>query len=440
MNDKGFNSLAIVSSFLFLRSPSFLIVLLTTCILFIVHSSSTLAMNTAARIESTSECGKIQLSQETANLLFDAGKQKWLLPRKDKINAKGKGDLQTYWLVINHQDDDCGSTRDNSSTMENGDATINTDDRDEKSKDGDWAYADTPTDDGNAKVERVNTSSHSRSNGIDGRTSRLIDWNVGMLLQLIKQIIARRNATSSSSKPRIPKFMNTMNSSSSSTDYDMPLEEVKEIITLPEFDSKAARRQQDPETVVVPELVESQLRDYVTCIAELYNENSFHNFDHASHVVMSVIKLMSRIVAPTSDVLADASEHNSGRGGSSAGGSGSDTDSRTSYSTMKSANVSMSIKHQRKKLAASLHDHTYGIVSISKTESSGVLKAFRKTILAQRSNIPFPTFLMRKSSSEINELRRATRLLSSHAPFRHLSMMLIIQVFLIHVSLKKILT
>jgi hypothetical protein len=30
----------------------------------------------------------------------------------------------------------------------------------------------------------------------------------------------------------------------------------------------------------------------------MYNDNPFHNFAHASHVVMSVLKLLSRIVAP----------------------------------------------------------------------------------------------------------------------------------------------
>jgi hypothetical protein len=39
---------------------------------------------------------------------------------------------------------------------------------------------------------------------------------------------------------------------------------------------------------------------YVTAIASMYRNNPFHNFEHASHVTMSVTKLLSRIVAPDS--------------------------------------------------------------------------------------------------------------------------------------------
>ena len=53
----------------------------------------------AARMESTGQKGRIQLSQETADLLVKAGKGSWLEERRDMVEAKGKGTLQTYWLV-----------------------------------------------------------------------------------------------------------------------------------------------------------------------------------------------------------------------------------------------------------------------------------------------------------------------------------------------------
>jgi hypothetical protein len=55
-------------------------------------------MNTASRMESNSKPGRIQVSQETADLLIAAGREDWVTPRQDKIKAKGKGMLQTYWL------------------------------------------------------------------------------------------------------------------------------------------------------------------------------------------------------------------------------------------------------------------------------------------------------------------------------------------------------
>ena len=57
-------------------------------------------VNTAARMESTGQRGRIQLSQSTADLLLVAGKERWLVPREDPVTAKGKGTMQTYWLEM----------------------------------------------------------------------------------------------------------------------------------------------------------------------------------------------------------------------------------------------------------------------------------------------------------------------------------------------------
>eukprot|EP00977_Amphora_coffeiformis_P001874 scaffold361_cov107-Amphora_coffeaeformis.AAC.1 len=49
-------------------------------------------------MESTGMIGKIQVSAETADELIAKGKVHWLKPREDKIVAKGKGQLDTFWL------------------------------------------------------------------------------------------------------------------------------------------------------------------------------------------------------------------------------------------------------------------------------------------------------------------------------------------------------
>lgn len=51
-------------------------------------------MNTASRMESTGQRGKVQVSQETADLLVAAGKTSWITPREERIVAKGKGESQ----------------------------------------------------------------------------------------------------------------------------------------------------------------------------------------------------------------------------------------------------------------------------------------------------------------------------------------------------------
>jgi class 3 adenylate cyclase len=55
-------------------------------------------VNTASRMESTGEKNRIQISGVTADLICDAGKGHWFIPREDLVDAKGKGKLQTFWL------------------------------------------------------------------------------------------------------------------------------------------------------------------------------------------------------------------------------------------------------------------------------------------------------------------------------------------------------
>jgi class 3 adenylate cyclase len=57
-------------------------------------------VNTAARMESNGVIGRIQCSQETADVLIEAGKTQWLTPREGGIEAKGKGMLQTYFINL----------------------------------------------------------------------------------------------------------------------------------------------------------------------------------------------------------------------------------------------------------------------------------------------------------------------------------------------------
>jgi class 3 adenylate cyclase len=55
-------------------------------------------VNTAARMESNGAPGRIHISQKTADLLIAAGKTAWITQREDMIEAKGKGEMTTYWI------------------------------------------------------------------------------------------------------------------------------------------------------------------------------------------------------------------------------------------------------------------------------------------------------------------------------------------------------
>src|SRR3569623_1170154 len=129
-------------------------------------------MNTAARMESTGIKDRIQLSQETADLLVAGGKGHWLKERADKVNAKGKGELTTYWL---HVADKLGgsSTADSSSIGD------------------DMTPLPDPNDYAEAQDEHASTEALRL---LSDKSCRLIDWNVELLARILKQIIARRQA------------------------------------------------------------------------------------------------------------------------------------------------------------------------------------------------------------------------------------------------------
>jgi hypothetical protein len=71
------------------------------------------------------------------------------------------------------------------------------------------------------------------------------------------------------------------------------LDEVKEIIELP---SQSITYQRDPDSIQLSPAVVRQVEEFVRVIADMYRNNPFHSFSHASHVVQSTVKLLSRIV------------------------------------------------------------------------------------------------------------------------------------------------
>jgi 3'5'-cyclic nucleotide phosphodiesterase len=73
------------------------------------------------------------------------------------------------------------------------------------------------------------------------------------------------------------------------------LDEVKEIIELPQFDVASVEQEVATSQMQLNPQVIPEVKLFVKCIAERYQRNPFHNFEHASHVTMSVVKLLSRI-------------------------------------------------------------------------------------------------------------------------------------------------
>lgn len=192
-------------------------------------------MNTASRMESTGIKGCIQVSQETADLLIAAGKGNWLEPRKEKVVAKGKGEMQTYWL-------DAGTRRE----VIKREASMDVSEPSTESP-------ETPL-----------------APSIEDKVTRLIHWNVDVMLRLLQQIVARRAVagvvagTDLADERMEAKIL---------TSGIAACDEVKEVIALPKFNLQVAQRQENPEAIVLPRAIVEQLTDFVTVSVQLKRRN-----------------------------------------------------------------------------------------------------------------------------------------------------------------------
>lgn len=234
-------------------------------------------------MESTGERDRIQLSQATADILRDAGKGHWLKARETPVVAKGKGQMQTYWFEpINSRRSISSCASDDSLTR----SSIST----SGMRSVIWG-----DDDDNSMPDMLSQRS---------KHMRMIDYNVDLLAGLLKQVVARRRVMDMSGcyddeePPQYHKKSNDYLNDDDDDDAPRVIDEVAEVIDIPEFNPSAYKGYVDPESIELGATVMAQLKRYVTIIASMYRNNPFHNFEHASHVTMSVNKLLQRVVTP----------------------------------------------------------------------------------------------------------------------------------------------
>ncbi|KAL7556387.1 hypothetical protein ACA910_014129 [Epithemia clementina (nom. ined.)] len=262
-------------------------------------------VNVASRMESSGMPNRIQVSKATADLLEAAGKGHWLMQRSDEINIKGKGYVQTFFVAVKGTKSIASHTPSTSDASFFNDSTRRNDD----------------------------LTNHTSSK----KTLRLVEWNVKTLGDRLRAVLARRIAVKG-------KRMSVSPGPAFVRQADTCLDEMKDVISMPAFDPRIAAKESDPDQVDLGEEVISQLRLYVSTIASLYHdENPFHNFSHASHVAMSVDKLLKRIIAP--DIVVDEK-------------------SASSNATSHGAYVGLQ-----------LHDYTHGITSDPLTQFAIVFSA-----------------------------------------------------------------
>uniref|UniRef100_A0A7S4QHH6 Guanylate cyclase domain-containing protein n=1 Tax=Ditylum brightwellii TaxID=49249 RepID=A0A7S4QHH6_9STRA len=270
-------------------------------------------ISTARQLESTGVRNKVQISQETAELLKTAGLINTLSPREEVISVTGKGQLQTYWLHTNFPTKNTDvSFYDTDTFFEVGKASTPT------------IYEMQPSLHEAPKTARRNflsdmkslrakslkgerekkeltpwTSWHSWSSisvandSTEEELERLITWNASVLETHLQKILSQRKESKRTRR-------NSKTLSLVSTPPIPYIDELSEAVAMPSFNRDAVNRimNQGYKMTPLPEKVRTELHNYVTRIAALYRGVNFHNFEHASHVTMSANKLMNKVCSP----------------------------------------------------------------------------------------------------------------------------------------------
>jgi class 3 adenylate cyclase len=230
-------------------------------------------VNTASRMESTSRMesngkpGCIQCSPKTADLLRDDGKDHWLTQRLDVVQVKGKGEMITYWVQT-------------------------------QTSKAEFIHLSEYSDfDGNQnRVISAGDSSSCKPFELSSTDLRLVDWNLDIFKVLLMDVVASRRIRNKATN-RFDDF-NVCLEAIPSESVHVPLDEVVEVIDLPDNFGDTNVDSECVKSITLDPVVCQQLYDYLKAVALLYNDNPFHNFEHASHVVMSTKNLLSCIASP----------------------------------------------------------------------------------------------------------------------------------------------
>ncbi|CAB9527788.1 expressed unknown protein [Seminavis robusta] len=240
------------------------------------------AMNTASRIESTGQKNKVHMSEEVFKYLDSHGKAHWVLPRADKVTAKGKGKLSTFWLKLGNgsNTDSSGDTSSLPDTSRNDmsqlhDMSLRNDM--DMSLRHDLPYTPRRRD---SMSENSVLGPVLHQTAINSTEVRLVEWNTDVLMSFLATVVANRGEEEAVEQTNKIEELGT----------DIPLKEMTQVIEMPEYAEK-----EEPGKINLPAVVRSELREYVGIIASGYRRNPFHSFEHASHVALSATKLLKRI-------------------------------------------------------------------------------------------------------------------------------------------------
>jgi Adenylate and Guanylate cyclase catalytic domain len=124
-------------------------------------------------MESNGVRGRIHCSVETAVLIEKAGK-KWAIPREDKVQVKGKGELQTFWLEFGKRSDNLAAASNHSAAAVAHDEACCDNEQTIQSSSG----------------PKRKSSTMPEEAAADDKLQRLVDWNVDVFCRVLKGAVS----------------------------------------------------------------------------------------------------------------------------------------------------------------------------------------------------------------------------------------------------------
>lgn len=246
-------------------------------------------MNTASRMESTGSRNKIHVSDDTANLLKQGGKGHWLTEREGRVNAKGKGEMKSWWLMPQRAPSTSSSTNNQA---------VNEVVHHLETKQRNSPHNARPV----LKEAETWGNLDLESYGVDAdKKARLVNWNVEIIGELLSKVVIWRSLRSKPNlkRGRSESSISVVDSLDSDEDETTVFDEVSEIIPFPTFsENSTLLGALVPDASRISDTVKAQLHHFISRIADCYHNVPFHNLEHASHVTLSANKLMKRIIAP----------------------------------------------------------------------------------------------------------------------------------------------
>ena len=109
-------------------------------------------------------------------------------------------------------------------------------------------------------------------------------------MRLLKQMVARREVAPVERDEDLESEEDRISSN------HVFLHEVREIIHLPEFNGSGHKLEKDFGSVEIDPAIVDELRDYVTCVASMYRDNAFHNFEHGMYSPFSPVCTSTQVL------------------------------------------------------------------------------------------------------------------------------------------------